>query len=61
MEFYVQPSVAAGYTMAFGNIWLQWVTGGMYVGLRRIVWSIQVMLSSSFVIISDCYLSIDYC
>ena len=42
LEFYVPPVVGAGYSLAFGNVWLQWITRGMYVGLRRIIWSIQV-------------------
>eukprot|EP00026_Physarum_polycephalum_P003715 Phypoly_transcript_03729.p1 GENE.Phypoly_transcript_03729~~Phypoly_transcript_03729.p1 ORF type:complete len:737 (+),score=86.88 Phypoly_transcript_03729:116-2326(+) len=42
LEFYVPPTLNAGYTLAFGNVWLQWVSGGMFIGLRRIIWSIQV-------------------
>jgi hypothetical protein len=42
LEFYTPPTLGAGYSLAFGNIWLQWVSGGMYIGLRRILWNIQV-------------------
>lgn len=42
LQFYVQPMLNSGYSLAFGNVWLQWVSGGMFVGMRRIVWSIQV-------------------
>lgn len=53
LEFYIPPTLGSGYSLAFGNIWLQWVYGGMFVGLRRIIWSIQVISNSYF----QCFVS----